>query len=364
MSASREEKIQPGIYARTNALTGENFGQAQGHAKITSEFKKDSETGNVASIYIVVRESQYFGMITADYGYRMADGQFETDSVRFALLDTFQLAPDPHPSLITWREVPGEEVDAAQARLAKVGGLIDASLVTADVTSVHAQSLFPAILKTLREYDILVGNEAQIRVLKPDANAGELLHGHSARRYGNAYDSSRAADEKVRPKPVQSVQPSVSLAAAPTLFAGSGVISAPAVAPTAPAEIDAVAEGLTCPINLNVMRNPMLASDGHSYEESSIREWMDRSHGRVTRSPIDRTEIRDIFPNIELRNRIHERVLASPQLAEEFWFAHKEAILEPRHELDEVDFSAKFKKKYPNLVTEVVHEGPAPGMSR
>ena len=33
-----------------------------------------------------------------------------------------------------------------------------------------------------------------------------------------------------------------------------------------------------CPITLSIMRNPVIASDGHSYEKSAIEEWFMRSN--------------------------------------------------------------------------------------
>ena len=70
-----------------------------------------------------------------------------------------------------------------------------------------------------------------------------------------------------------------------------------------------------CPITYDTMRDPVVASDGRSYERDAIVEVMERSN----LSPITREELKpDVFPNINLRARIEEyeeEVLAAAETA-------------------------------------------------
>lgn len=65
-----------------------------------------------------------------------------------------------------------------------------------------------------------------------------------------------------------------------------------------------------CPITLSVMRDPVIASDGHSYERSAITQWFDQS----TMSPKTgaRLHSTDLIPNIALRNTIQDYLKAHP----------------------------------------------------
>ncbi|KAJ4462146.1 putative Protein arginine N-methyltransferase 6 [Paratrimastix pyriformis] len=57
-----------------------------------------------------------------------------------------------------------------------------------------------------------------------------------------------------------------------------------------------------CPITMEMMRDPVIASDGHTYERAAIEEWL-HSHetSPVTRKPMT---ARSLIPNIALRNTI------------------------------------------------------------
>jgi len=58
-----------------------------------------------------------------------------------------------------------------------------------------------------------------------------------------------------------------------------------------------------CPITQEVMKNPVLASDGHSYEEHAIKTWISRDET----SPLTREPIGNVFTrNHALRNAIEE----------------------------------------------------------
>ena len=62
-------------------------------------------------------------------------------------------------------------------------------------------------------------------------------------------------------------------------------------------EIDA----FRCPITQEMMKNPVMASDGHSYEENAIRAWYDQE----LTSPMTREALQPNFTrNHALRNAI------------------------------------------------------------
>ena len=68
-----------------------------------------------------------------------------------------------------------------------------------------------------------------------------------------------------------------------------------------------------CPITLSLMRDPVIASDGHSYERSAITHWFEQS----TISPKTGAHLysTDLIPNIALRNTIQDYLTAHPQNA-------------------------------------------------
>ncbi|CAL5080209.1 unnamed protein product [Urochloa decumbens] len=60
-----------------------------------------------------------------------------------------------------------------------------------------------------------------------------------------------------------------------------------------------------CPILQDVMRDPLIAADGFTYEAEAIREWLDSGHQT---SPMTNLELphRDLLPNHALRSAIQE----------------------------------------------------------
>ncbi|PVH63897.1 hypothetical protein PAHAL_2G133900 [Panicum hallii] len=60
-----------------------------------------------------------------------------------------------------------------------------------------------------------------------------------------------------------------------------------------------------CPILQDVMRDPLIAADGFTYEADAIREWLDSGHQT---SPMTNLELphRDLLPNHALRSAIQE----------------------------------------------------------
>ncbi|OQU92380.1 hypothetical protein SORBI_3001G334400 [Sorghum bicolor] len=60
-----------------------------------------------------------------------------------------------------------------------------------------------------------------------------------------------------------------------------------------------------CPIRMEIMKDPQVASDGFTYESEAIKHWLDRGN---TRSPMTNLALpnRDIIPNHALRSCIQE----------------------------------------------------------
>ena len=60
-----------------------------------------------------------------------------------------------------------------------------------------------------------------------------------------------------------------------------------------------------CPITCDVMRQPVVASDGHSYEHEALKLFFQKGNGKspLTRQKLDRNVM---LPNINLKKRIRE----------------------------------------------------------
>jgi hypothetical protein len=60
----------------------------------------------------------------------------------------------------------------------------------------------------------------------------------------------------------------------------------------------------TCPISQDIMNDPVICSDGQTYERSAIQPWFDRGNNT---SPITNVPLasRNLIPNIALRQAIH-----------------------------------------------------------
>jgi hypothetical protein len=72
-----------------------------------------------------------------------------------------------------------------------------------------------------------------------------------------------------------------------------------------------------CPITLEMMNNPVVASDGHSYEADSLRDLFDsaRRSGTTPRSPTTRDALMPYaVPNHNLRSAIQEWAEKNPDL--------------------------------------------------
>ena len=65
-------------------------------------------------------------------------------------------------------------------------------------------------------------------------------------------------------------------------------------------------DGMCCPISLELMRDPVICADGHSYERANIEDWFKRSNS----SPKTGADLEHKFliPNVNLRNIIETYV--------------------------------------------------------
>ena len=65
-----------------------------------------------------------------------------------------------------------------------------------------------------------------------------------------------------------------------------------------------------CPITQECMTSPVIGSDGHSYEEAAIRQWLiSNSRSPMTREYMSATSLR---PNHALRNSIERYLSTAP----------------------------------------------------
>ena len=70
---------------------------------------------------------------------------------------------------------------------------------------------------------------------------------------------------------------------------------------------DLLERTMMCPISHEIMVDPVVDPDGHSYEREAILEWLSRdSRSPITRKPISRDELR---PNRALQAVIHQYII-------------------------------------------------------
>ena len=71
-------------------------------------------------------------------------------------------------------------------------------------------------------------------------------------------------------------------------------------------------ETFICPITGDIMKDPVIGSDGHTYERSAIEQWL-RQEGTspITRQTMNRT---DLTTNIALRDTIESMMRLHPEL--------------------------------------------------
>ena len=85
------------------------------------------------------------------------------------------------------------------------------------------------------------------------------------------------------------------------------VLTAPPPVPTvavAPQRLGDFPESFYCPITCDLMVDPVIGEDGHSYERAAIEQWL-RGHRT---SPVTRMPLRDLRPNRQLQQAIVELV--------------------------------------------------------
>ena len=68
---------------------------------------------------------------------------------------------------------------------------------------------------------------------------------------------------------------------------------------------------LQCPITLSLMRNPVTASDGQTYEKEAIEKWMKNNNNS---SPFTRKPITSINPNFAIKNLCEQFMLSNETL--------------------------------------------------
>ena len=61
-------------------------------------------------------------------------------------------------------------------------------------------------------------------------------------------------------------------------------------------------EDVCCPITLEAMQDPVLATDGHTYERSAIEDWFSRRNTSPRTG--ERLPVPTLFPNYSLRDII------------------------------------------------------------
>ena len=92
---------------------------------------------------------------------------------------------------------------------------------------------------------------------------------------------------------------------------GSAAQAAPA-APLAPAMYAAVPDAFLCPLTLDLMLDPVVTSDGQTYERGSIEQWLAQS----STSPLTGHHLPHLglAPNVVLRGLIRDYLERNPEM--------------------------------------------------
>jgi Mg-chelatase subunit ChlD len=78
--------------------------------------------------------------------------------------------------------------------------------------------------------------------------------------------------------------------------------------------MDAIPDEYKCPIGMDTMTDPVIGSDGHTYERSNIESWLNLNpDSPMTRRPMT---IADLKPNFALRSAIERWKLSRPSTAQ------------------------------------------------
>eukprot|EP01121_Diplochlamys_sp_Union-15-3_P017136 TRINITY_DN5973_c0_g1_i1.p1 TRINITY_DN5973_c0_g1~~TRINITY_DN5973_c0_g1_i1.p1 ORF type:complete len:193 (+),score=29.58 TRINITY_DN5973_c0_g1_i1:84-581(+) len=69
---------------------------------------------------------------------------------------------------------------------------------------------------------------------------------------------------------------------------------------------ETISEEFKCPLTLEIMKDPVIAADGFSYERMAIEDWLKKSNtSPMTNLPL---ENKNLIPNLALRKIIQEKV--------------------------------------------------------
>ena len=101
-----------------------------------------------------------------------------------------------------------------------------------------------------------------------------------------------------------------------------------------------IPDAFLCPITQEVMKVPVMAADGHSYDRHAIQTWF--SQGKTT-SPLTNEDLGclELYPNHALRSRIHDFVTAQKQAKRELLLAELAVVQEnQRHGYEDPLFQA------------------------
>ena len=76
-----------------------------------------------------------------------------------------------------------------------------------------------------------------------------------------------------------------------------------------------IPERFICPISYMIFLDPVIASDGRTYERDCIKKWMETNYNR---SPFTNARLREqVYDNIVLRNEIDEWISSHPTQKEQ-----------------------------------------------
>ena len=112
---------------------------------------------------------------------------------------------------------------------------------------------------------------------------------------------------------------------------------------------------LQCPITLSLMRNPVTASDGQTYEKEAIEKWMKKNNNS---SPFTRKPITSINPNFAIKNLCEQFIFSNETLLTKELMETEEKIKNKKEKLkklrklkEEEELKRMNPSSIPNFVT-------------
>jgi len=90
------------------------------------------------------------------------------------------------------------------------------------------------------------------------------------------------------------------------------------------------------------MRNPVTASDGHTYERGAIKKWMEEHNNS---SPFTRNPITSINPNITIKNLCREYISSDVSLLKKAIMEAKERVKKEEEKIKEIEEEKEKLKK-------------------